>query len=93
LRHDIADTFGVALRCRGRQNRTTGPEPASIEFIRRLHRGFYRDAAEEMPHMHRHGRNFTMQPGEWRSRSDQDVAVGRHIPPSSARVADFTRPL
>ena len=67
------------------------PEPASIEFIRRLHREFYRDAPEEMLRIHGHGRTFTMKPGEWRSRSDQEVAVGRHIPPSSARVADFMR--
>ena len=44
-----------------------------------------------MLHNHGHGRNFTMEPGEWRTRSDQDVAVGRHIPPSSARVAAFLR--
>jgi Fic family protein len=30
-----------------------------------------------------------MEPGEWRSSADHDVAVGRHIPPSSERVADF----
>jgi Fic family protein len=30
-----------------------------------------------------------MAPGEWRSQPDQDVAVGRHIPPSSDRVEDF----
>jgi Fic family protein len=35
------------------------------------------------------GREFTMTPGEWRSRPEHDVAVGRHQPPSSARVADF----
>jgi Fic family protein len=29
-----------------------------------------------------------MEPGAWRSRPEHDVAVGRHIPPSSARVAD-----
>jgi Fic family protein len=35
------------------------------------------------------GRHFRMEPGEWRSRPEHDVAVGRHIPPSSERVADF----
>jgi Fic family protein len=35
------------------------------------------------------GRNFVMNPGEWRSRPDHDVVVGRHIPPSSGRVPDF----
>jgi Fic family protein len=30
-----------------------------------------------------------MVPGEWRSRPEHDVAVGRHEPPSSERVPDF----
>jgi Fic family protein len=30
-----------------------------------------------------------MPPGEWRSRPEEDVAVGRHQPPASARVGDF----
>jgi len=34
-------------------------------------------------------RQFRMVPGEWRSRPEHDVAVGRHVPPSSERVADF----
>jgi Fic family protein len=34
-------------------------------------------------------REFTMQPGEWRSLAEHDIAVGRHVPPSSARVPDF----
>src|SRR5205807_7905151 len=32
-----------------------------------------------------------MTPGEWRTDPAYDVAVGRHVPPSSARVADFMR--
>ncbi len=32
-----------------------------------------------------------MIPGEWRSRPDEDVDVGRYIPPSSDRVADFMK--
>ena len=34
---------------------------------------------------------FTMEPGDWRNRPEHDVAVGRHIPPSSDRVDDFMR--
>jgi Fic family protein len=34
-------------------------------------------------------REFEMEPGAWRSRPEQDVAVGRHLPPSSARVPAF----
>jgi Fic family protein len=35
------------------------------------------------------GRDFTMQPGEWRTQTEHDVAVGRHVPPSSDRVDEF----
>ena len=64
-------------------------EPASTDFIRWLHREFYRDAPEEMLRVHGDGRDVIMVPGEWRSRTEHDVAVGRHVPPSSARVSDF----
>jgi Fic family protein len=65
------------------------PEPASGDFLRWLHREFYRDAPESMLRVKRAGRDFMMTPGEWRSRPEQDVAVGRHIPPSSDRVEEF----
>jgi Fic family protein len=65
------------------------PEPASADFIRWLHREFYRDAPEEMLRISGPGRTFLMTPGEWRSGPEDDVAVGRHQPPSSARVVDF----
>lgn len=67
------------------------PEPASIDFIRWLHREVYRDAPEEMLRIRGEGRDVVMEPGEWRSRPEHDVAVGRHVPPSSDRVADFMR--
>ncbi|MEX2271066.1 MAG: Fic family protein [Vicinamibacterales bacterium] len=35
------------------------------------------------------GRDFVMIPGEWRPRPEHDVAVGRHLPPSSHRVNAF----
>lgn len=35
------------------------------------------------------GRSFVMVPGEFRTSPDQDAAVGRHVPPSSAVVAQF----
>lgn len=59
----------------------------SISFS--LHREFYRDAAPEMLRIQGAGTEFTMQPGTWRSRSEHDVAVGRHQPPSSDRVEAF----
>src|SRR5216683_7913864 len=65
------------------------PEPASVDFILWLHCEFYRDAAPEMLRIQGAGTEFTMQPGTWRSRSEHDVAVGRHQPPSSDRVEAF----
>jgi Fic family protein len=67
------------------------PEPASPDFLRWLHREFYQDAAPEMLVMRGNTSEFAMTPGEWRSDPAQDVAVGRHQPPSSLRVADFMR--
>ena len=69
----------------------TLPEPASPVFLRQLHRDFYRDAPESMLHIAGTGREFVMTPGEWRSRPEHDVAVGRHVPPSSARVDECMR--
>jgi Fic family protein len=65
------------------------PEPASADFIRWLHREFYRDAPEDMLRIAGVGRAFLLEPGNWRSRPEHDVAVGRHQPPASDRVADF----
>ncbi len=64
-------------------------EPASVDFIRWLHREFYRDAPKAMLHIRGGSREFIMTPGEWRSLPEHDVAVGRHEPPSSDRVNDF----
>lgn len=65
------------------------PEPASVDFIRWLHEEFYRDADESMLRIKGVGRAFVMVPGEWRSSPEHEVAVGRHLPPSSSRVRDF----
>jgi Fic family protein len=67
------------------------PEPASSDFIRWLHREFYKDAPKELLLVRGADRTFTMEPGAWRSRPEHDVAVGRHMPPSSHLVADFMR--
>lgn len=69
----------------------TLPEPASSGFVQWLHREFYGEAPEAVLRVAGVGREFTMTPGEWRSRPEHDVAVGRHQPPSSARVDDFMR--
>ncbi|WP_454918788.1 Fic family protein [Xanthobacter sediminis] len=65
------------------------PEPASVDFILWLHAEFYRDAEEPMLRIKGAGRDFLMTPGEWRSKPEHDVAVGRHMPPSSERIRDF----
>jgi Fic family protein len=65
------------------------PEPASPEFIRWLHREFYRGATDEMLRIIGNGQAFLIDPGEWRSRPEHDVAVGRHQPPASDQVERF----
>ncbi len=64
-------------------------DPASLDFILRLHRDFYRDAPEAMLRIDGVGRNFLMTPGALRDDPTHDNAVGRHIPPSSSAVAHF----
>ena len=65
------------------------PEPASRDFIRWLHAEFYRDAPEAMLNIVSAHAEFRMAPGEWRSAPEHDVAVGRHIPPSSRKLEPF----
>ncbi len=67
------------------------PPPTSREFILWLHREFYRDAPEALLLIKTERAELRMQPGEWRTRSEENVEVGRHVPPPSARVADFMR--
>jgi Fic family protein len=67
------------------------PEPASADFISWIHREFYKDAPDDMLRIKAESREFIMQPGEWRSRPEHDNAVGRHVPPSSERLADFMK--
>src|SRR5271154_4260430 len=65
------------------------PEPASVEFIRWLHRAFYEDAPVSMLRIEGAGRVLRMTPGEFRSKPEEDVDVGRHLPPASGRVEAF----
>lgn len=65
------------------------PDPASIEFIRYLHRAFYDGATVKMLTIVGNHHSFVMTPGEWRRGEGQDVEVGRHLPPASDRVPDF----
>jgi len=67
------------------------PEPASVGFLHELHRAFYDEAPEAMLLIEGTGRRFRMEPGAFRTELHHDVAVGRHIPPSSSRVEAFMR--
>lgn len=69
---------------------TTGAlgDPVTPEFIQRLHREFYHDAPDAMLRIEG-GRSFVMVPGEFRASPEEDVAVGRHVPPSGAVVEQF----
>jgi len=67
----------------------TLPEPASPDFIPWVHAAFYRDAAPDMLVVARRERQVTMIPGTFRSLPEHAVEVGRHLPPSANRVADF----
>lgn len=67
------------------------PEPASMGFLRELHRAFYNEAPDSMLVMESAGRRFRMEPGAFRTTPEQDVAVGRHIPPGSDQVEAFMR--
>ena len=64
-------------------------DPASLDFLLRLHREFYRDAPDAMLMIEGDGRRFLMTPGTLRNDPLHDVAVGRHIPPGSDAVARF----
>lgn len=65
-------------------------EPSSETFIRWLHEEFYADAPDELLTIKdARGRSYRMRPGVFRSEPRQDVAVGRHVPPSSAVVPAF----
>ncbi|UZW54520.1 Fic family protein [Sphingobium sp. JS3065] len=65
------------------------PDPAAPDFLRQLHHDFYEGATKEMLAIKGRGRSFQMIPGEWRKGEEQDVEIGRHLPPPSDRVPDF----
>src|SRR5665213_2614852 len=67
------------------------PPPASGDFLRWVHGAFYEDAPEAMLTIKANDREIRMTPGAWRDRPEEDVAVGRHQPPSSDRVEGFMR--
>lgn len=64
-------------------------DPASLDFLLRLHEEFYRDAPDAVLLIEGPGRSFRMAPGMLRNDPLHDVAVGRHVPPNSDSVARF----
>ena len=60
----------------------TLPDPASGDFIRWLHREFYRDAPDEMLRAHGVTGDFQMTPGQWRKEPTATSCSGslRHCP-------------
>lgn len=65
------------------------PDPASVEFLTGLHEEFYSEAPETMLVIKGKHHTFRMEPGRFRDSPEQDVEVGRHLPPSSNRVGAF----
>jgi len=64
-------------------------EPAEIAFIQFLHKLFYKDATDSMLQIQGSQKIIHMQPGEFRSSPEHEVAVGRHMPPSYDALPDF----
>jgi len=64
-------------------------DPAAESFILGLHRDFYADMPDTFRLIEGKRHSFMMTPGAFRHDPQHDVEVGRHIPPSSARVATF----
>lgn len=66
------------------------PRPTSVEFLSWVHKRFYEEMPDEFRVIHHpDGRHEPIIPGHIRQVGDEEVAVGRHLPPSSARVAAF----
>ncbi len=68
----------------------TLPVPTSIDFIAWVHRRFYEEMPEAFKYVERtDGTRTPIIPGAFRTKDDEDVVVGRHMPPSSSRVSAF----
>lgn len=68
----------------------TLPVPTSVAFLTWVHRAFYDEMPDEFRMIeHPDGTQEPIVPGRMRQPGDREVAVGRHLPPSSDRVAAF----
>lgn len=64
--------------------------PTSPEFLSWAHREFYENMPPEFRYVeYPDGRRVEIVPGRFRSEGDPEVAVGRHLPPSSGHVSRF----
>lgn len=63
-------------------------EPTSVAFIRDLHRRFYEAMPLELRFVEHNGQHKEIIPGAFRAEGEE-VAVGRHLPPSAPRIPDF----
>jgi len=66
------------------------PVPTTVDFIRTIHGAFYGEMPDDFRFaVGRDGARLPIRPGAFRMAPEEDVAVGRHVPPSSERVDDF----
>jgi len=66
------------------------PRPTSVAFLTWVHKTFYEEMPDEFRRIeHPDGRIEPIIPGRMRQEGDSEVSVGRHLPPSSGRVAAF----
>lgn len=66
------------------------PRPTSVAFLTWVHKIFYDEMPDEFRRIeHPDGTTEPIIPGRMRQEGDSEVAVGRHLPPSSGRVAAF----
>lgn len=66
------------------------PRPTSVAFLTWVHKAFYDEMPDEFRRIeHPDGTSEPIIPGRMRQERDSEVAVGRHLPPSSGRVAAF----
>ena len=64
--------------------------PTDPGFIAWVHGAFYEEMPPEFRFVtHPDGRTEPIIPGRFRTEGDPEVAVGRHLPPASGRVAAF----
>jgi Fic family protein len=91
LQIEAAAHVNVQARIDGLGSAGSLPDPTSLDFIRWLHAEFYRGQPGEMLTVHGRDKQYTMQPGNFRTEVSQDVVVGRHQPPSGPHVERFMR--